>query len=101
MSLPENWNHILIKYEEMFSISVSNDIRIIHPNMTSCSTPFDDIDTTTITKSTLAVKYVPNNLILPWNERHWNVFITNPTSTVEVYGRIIGPEYSVSETNIF
>lgn len=35
-------------------------------------------------------------LVLPWNEKYWNVFITNPKSTVEIWARLIGAEYSVS-----
>lgn len=93
--MPVNWEDTLQK-EDMFSVSDNNGLHIIHPNMPICTTPYNDIDVT-ITKSTLAVTDVPNNLILPWNEKHWNVFITNPTSTVEVWGRIIGPEYSVSD----
>lgn len=35
-------------------------------------------------------------LQLPWNSKYWNLFIVNPKSTVELWGRLIGPEYSVS-----
>lgn len=38
----------------------------------------------------------PDELQLPWGERHWNVYITSVSSTVEVWGRLIGPDYSVS-----
>lgn len=35
-------------------------------------------------------------LVLPWSEKYWNLFITNPKSTVEIWARLIGAEYSVS-----
>lgn len=35
-------------------------------------------------------------LVLPWTDKYWNLFITNPKSTVEIWARLIGPEYSVS-----
>lgn len=34
-------------------------------------------------------------LVLPWSEKYWNLFITNPKSTVEIWARLIGAEYSV------
>lgn len=93
--MPENWNCILTKYEELFSISICNELRIIHPSMNACSTPINETEAIMPNNSTKALKIVPNNITFPWNEKHWNVFITNPVSTVEVWGRIIGPEYSV------
>lgn len=39
---------------------------------------------------------VMDNLVLPWADRSWNVNVTNAVSTVEVWARMIGPEYSVS-----
>lgn len=35
-------------------------------------------------------------LQLPWSEKYWNLFIINPKSSVEIWGRLIGAEYSVS-----
>lgn len=35
-------------------------------------------------------------LVLPWSEKYWNLFITNPKSSVEIWARLIGAEYSVS-----
>ena len=34
-------------------------------------------------------------LTLPWNEKHWNIFVTSVSSTVDIWGRLIGPDYSV------
>lgn len=35
-----------------------------------------------------------SQLTLPWTEKHWNVFLTNPVSTVEIWGRLVGSAYS-------
>uniref|UniRef100_A0A182WDR6 Tudor domain-containing protein 7 n=1 Tax=Anopheles minimus TaxID=112268 RepID=A0A182WDR6_9DIPT len=35
-----------------------------------------------------------NQLTLPWDEQYWNVYVTNPVSTVEVWARLVGKEYS-------
>lgn len=37
-----------------------------------------------------------DKLELPWSDKYWNLFITNPKSTIEIWGRLIGPDYSVS-----
>lgn len=34
-------------------------------------------------------------LMLPWNEKHWNIFVTSVSSTVDIWGRLIGSDYSV------
>lgn len=39
-----------------------------------------------------------DKLVLPWQEKSWNVTITNAKSTTEVWARLIGPEYSVSNS---
>ncbi|XP_052903294.1 uncharacterized protein LOC128310642 [Anopheles moucheti] len=35
-----------------------------------------------------------NQLALPWDEQYWNLYVTNPVSTVEVWARLVGKEYS-------
>uniref|UniRef100_A0A182QFJ7 Tudor domain-containing protein 7 n=1 Tax=Anopheles farauti TaxID=69004 RepID=A0A182QFJ7_9DIPT len=35
-----------------------------------------------------------NQLTLPWDEQYWNLYVTNPVSTVEVWARLVGKEYS-------
>uniref|UniRef100_A0A182YAV2 Tudor domain-containing protein 7 n=1 Tax=Anopheles stephensi TaxID=30069 RepID=A0A182YAV2_ANOST len=35
-----------------------------------------------------------NQLTLPWEEQYWNLYVTNPVSTVEVWARLVGKEYS-------
>lgn len=36
------------------------------------------------------------DLVLPWHEKHWNIFVTSVSSTVDIWGRLIGADYSVS-----
>lgn len=38
-----------------------------------------------------------DKLVLPWQDKSWNVTITNAKSTIEIWARLIGPEYSVRE----
>lgn len=37
------------------------------------------------------------DLKLPWDEKHWNIFVTSVSSTVDIWGRLIGPDYSVRD----
>lgn len=39
-------------------------------------------------------------LVLPWSEKYWNLFVTNPRSTVDVWARLIGAEYSDRMDNL-
>lgn len=73
----------------MFSI-VNDSVTVrVYPNIL-----YDDSDDSVQQKS-----YKPDELQLPWNEKHWNVYLTSVSSTVEVWGRLIGPEYSVTIRN--
>lgn len=51
--------------------------------------------------STSATNYAHMEpLVLPWSEKYWNIFVTNPRSTVDVWARLIGPEYSDRMDNL-
>lgn len=39
----------------------------------------------------------PVELALPWHEKHWNIFVTSVSSTVDIWGRLIGADFSVSK----
>lgn len=41
-----------------------------------------------------------DRLVLPWSEKYWNLFITNPRSTVDVWARLIGADYSDRMDNL-
>lgn len=40
-----------------------------------------------------------DKLVHPWKEEYWFLFIKQVTSTAEIWGSLIGPEYSVSYIN--
>lgn len=84
--LPDHWMTIILDNPQMFSIVSDSVTDRVYPNIR------DGCDTT---DSTQQENYKPDELVLPWNEKHWNVYITSVSSTVDVWGRLIGPEYSV------
>lgn len=44
---------------------------------------------------TSEAKIMSVNLVeLPWEETYWNIYVTNPVSTVEIWARLVGPQYS-------
>lgn len=96
--LPENWCEVIIDYPQLFSSDDGIGDKIIYKIMDSEPETVAASDISSATSITRTIKLCdePEELTLPWNEKHWNVFITNPVSTVEVWARIIGPEYSVS-----
>lgn len=77
--LPGHWESIIRVNPQMFSIVEDSVTERVYPNMLDGG---DDCR--------------PDELQLPWSERHWNVYITSVSSTVEVWGRLIGPDYSVT-----
>lgn len=40
-------------------------------------------------------------ILLPWNEKYWNLFITNVNGFDDISARLIGDEYSVSNFYLF
>lgn len=97
LTLPENWCEVITMYPELFSSDDGIGDKIIYKTMNSEPESAAAGDILNMTSSVIQRTInQPDELILPWHEKHWNVFITNPVSTVEVWARIIGPEYSVS-----
>lgn len=44
---------------------------------------------------TSEAKVMSVNLVeLPWEETYWNIYVTNPVSTVEIWARLVGLQYS-------
>jgi hypothetical protein len=41
-----------------------------------------------------------NQLELPWGDEKWNLYITNPVNTHEVWARLNVPGYSVSYNQV-
>lgn len=87
MSVPENWMSIIEDSPHLFSIAKDALMDRVYPNIPnsqkSDNGPLEpkgnDLD----------------ELTLPWNEKHWNIFVTSVSSTVDIWGRLIGPDYSV------
>lgn len=113
--LPDNWFDVVMDNPLMFNIEEAvNGHKIIYPN---CGETLTEAPRTAATKEEPSVTHdEPDNsvaelrgpanalgrirsddLVLPWQEKYWNLYITHPKSTVEVWARLIGPEYSVSK----
>lgn len=91
MSVPDNWMSIIEDNPHLFSIAKDALMDRVYPNIPnsqksdsggSLESKGNDLD----------------ELTLPWNEKHWNIFVTSVSSTVELWGRLIGPDYSVRFT---
>lgn len=96
-TLPENWFAVILDYPQMFTIEEAiSELKIIYPVSPTSLLSTDEVDNVTFSLSKTIVNERLNELALPWQQPHWNLYITNPVSTVEVWARIIGPEYSVS-----
>lgn len=86
MTLPDNWMNIVEDSPHLFSIAKDALMDRVYPNLQSQKSgnnvpgqKINDLD----------------ELALPWNEKHWNIFVTSVSSTVDIWGRLIGPDYSV------
>lgn len=88
MTLPNHWKCIIVENPQMFSVVGDAVAEIVYPNMGS------EIDESNVVDE--ITNCTPAQLILPWHENHWNVYITSVSSTVDVWGRLIGPDYSVN-----
>lgn len=86
MTLPDGWMSIIEENPRLFSIAKDALMDRVYPNLQS-------------RKSDNGVPGQKANdldeLVLPWNEKHWNIFVTSVSSTVDIWGRLIGPDYSV------
>lgn len=85
MTLPHHWKSIIVENPQMFSVVGDSVAEIVYPNIIDDNNPTDVVQK----------KYCSHELLLPWHENHWNVYITSVSSTVDVWGRLIGADYSV------
>lgn len=93
MTLPDGWMNIIEDNPHLFSIAKDSLMDRVYPNL-----QHRKIDNGTQSQK---VKDL-DELMLPWNDKHWNIFITSVSSTVDIWGRLIGPEYSVNKhSNLF
>ena len=83
MSLPESWFKIIAQDHKFIVEEQIKDSEIVFINSGDEQNPtFSEKD------SEICM------LRLPWEERHWDLYITNPVSTREIWARLVGPEYS-------
>lgn len=89
--LPDHWELIILShYSHMFSKEEAQENTIVFANAyEENGAPNSTPSITSEAKSMAA-----NVLQLPWNEQYWNLYITNPVSTVEIWARLVGSEYS-------
>lgn len=89
-SVPDNWMSIIEDSPHLFSIAKDALMDRVYPNMPNSQ------------KSDNGPSETKGNdlgdLKLPWNEKHWNIFVTSVSSTVDIWGRLIGPDYSVCDS---
>uniref|UniRef100_A0A182M524 Tudor domain-containing protein 7 n=1 Tax=Anopheles culicifacies TaxID=139723 RepID=A0A182M524_9DIPT len=87
--LPDHWFAILDQYSNQLFVledSPTGDTIVFAREQPSGS----DVASNTSEAREMAM----NQLTLPWEEEYWNVYVTNPVSTVEVWARLVGKEYS-------
>lgn len=84
--LPDHWEFIIMSHTNMFS----KEDTIVFANV--CEENGSSNSSPSITSE--AKSMAANVLKLPWTEQYWNIYITNPVSTVEIWGRLVGPEFS-------
>lgn len=87
MTLPEGWMNVIDDNPHLFSIAKDALMDRVYPNLQNRKT--DDGIPGQKAKDL-------DELVLPWNEKHWNIFVTSVSSTVDIWGRLIGLDYSAS-----
>ncbi|XP_019536103.2 tudor domain-containing protein 7A isoform X2 [Aedes albopictus] len=89
--LPDHWELIIMsQYSHMFSKDEVQENTIVFANA------YEETGSSNSSPSiTSEAKCMTANVLqLPWNEQYWNLYITNPVSTVEIWARLVGPEFS-------
>ncbi|XP_065092064.1 tudor domain-containing protein 7 [Ochlerotatus camptorhynchus] len=84
--LPDHWEFIIMSHTHMFS----KEETIVFANV--CEENGSNNSSPSITSE--AKSMAANVLQLPWSEQYWNLYITNPVSTVEIWARLVGPQFS-------
>lgn len=86
--MPNEWLSIIYDNTQLFIVIKDSLMDRVYPNISQL-TPKKEVCEPDSNKA--------RQLSLPWNDNYWNVFITSVSSTVEIWGRLIGPDYSVSQ----
>ncbi|XP_058834964.1 tudor domain-containing protein 7A isoform X2 [Topomyia yanbarensis] len=88
--LPDHWETIILSHAHMFSKEEAQGNTIMFANIRE-----DNGSNGSVVSNTSEAKFMLTNvLVLPWEEKYWNLFITNPASTVEIWARLVGQQYS-------
>ncbi|ETN63108.1 hypothetical protein AND_005180 [Anopheles darlingi] len=89
-TLPDHWFSLLDRYSnQLFVLEDGPGDTIVFAREQPSSS---DAASNTSEAQLMAL----NQLVLPWEEQYWNLYITNPVSTVEIWARLVGKEYSMS-----
>lgn len=90
MTVPDHWTGIIGSYSKYFTVErgVHNGF-LVFANEDPGSTSENGAAGPSLTTVAVAEK-----LGLPWDEKYWNVYVSNPASTTTVWARIIGDNYS-------
>lgn len=89
LTLPDNWLSIIYDNAQLFTVIKDSLMDRVYPNISQSTANKEVCEPDSNTAPQLG---------LPWNEKYWNVFITSVSSTVEIWGRLIGPDYSVGQS---
>lgn len=85
MSLPANWTSVVTAYSpQLFSIDFGSVATVVYAN--ELQEDEEEEETTEVVDE--------SQLLLPWNEPHWNVFVTHVVASTMIWARLIGAEHS-------
>ncbi|XP_055625741.1 tudor domain-containing protein 7B [Toxorhynchites rutilus septentrionalis] len=88
--LPDNWELIILENARMFSKEEAQGNTIVFANVREGTGSGGSTPSITSEAKCMSANVLP----LPWKEQYWNLYITNPVSTVEIWARLVGPQYS-------
>ncbi|XP_026319524.1 tudor domain-containing protein 7A isoform X2 [Hyposmocoma kahamanoa] len=89
-NLPSNWQELVENCPRIMTDRVVNGLLVLLPHNEDAP-PTSFLDTTTVLDDTIESNLPP--LQFPEDD-FWNVFVTVANSTLEIWLRIIGPQYS-------
>lgn len=97
LSVPDHWTSIIGSYSKYFTVERgASKCFLVFANEETGSTSDSGagVADAAIPRSKSTLGSSVEKLGLPWSEKYWNIYISNPASTTTVWARIIGNEYS-------
>uniref|UniRef100_A0A1Q3F6B8 Putative tudor domain-containing protein 7 n=1 Tax=Culex tarsalis TaxID=7177 RepID=A0A1Q3F6B8_CULTA len=89
--LPENWeSEIMLSRPRMFYKEEVSQQALIYFAVVGENGSSESDGSITSEAKIMSVNLVE----LPWEEQYWNLYVTNPVSTVEIWARLVGPAHS-------